>query len=457
MKRTISTNQISKTPFRLYLRMPRGKSNKPPIYYVQFRSKNSKRYYTSGKSTGTSDINQATMLAWQWYSNGNIPDRINAKSSESHSMQLETVLTALRYGNFKTNELELIIKTLEQVYSVKGGVIPNTSAAVKVKDFMTEFWDYEKSPYLKNKRRSGKGITKSHADMFKSVITKFWVPKFGEREIGSLTKQELQEWLWELNETEFETGIKNKKNKNLSHSYINKILNAGLQALQYAYKNKMIADDCFTSFEYLRPNPKKKGILNLEQARELFASDWNHPTAKLGNQVAMLTGLRLGEILALKKSDIGDDKIFINHNFSVKDGLKCPKNGHVRCVPASGELISALRKQAETNPYQQGDNGYVFWSTTNPDRPFDNKIWRNQLKERLKEMNIDGWEKITFHSWRHFFSTYIEPHLKHSELQKVTGHRTEKMLEHYANHETEVALRNVGKAISDVLLPLAGL
>ncbi|WP_083816492.1 tyrosine-type recombinase/integrase [Treponema brennaborense] len=87
----------------------------------------------------------------------------------------------------------------------------------------------------------------------------------------------------------------------------------------------------------------------------------------------MLTGLRIGEILAFTPKDLGVNKIYVQHSFAVRDGLKCPKNGETRIVPAPSELLEQLRKQGQTNPYGQGENDFIFWSTTNPNKPFDNK------------------------------------------------------------------------------------
>lgn len=453
MKSTSSSKY--KTPFKLYRRPSRTGNKREGIIYVQFRSPESKRYWTYGKSTGTTDEAEAIEIAWKWYSTNTIPDRINGKLSSNHSVQLENVLCALRNGTFKENELCLILQTLEKVYAIKGGIVPNTDASLKVKDYFLEFWDIEKSPYLKEQKMSGKNFHKGNIIMLQQIVQQFWIPRFGEREIGSFTKKELQEWLWELHETKFNIGQKKEKIEHLSNGYLNRILSTGIRALKYAYENKLIVNDCFSGFVYLKPNPKARKILSLEQAKNLFERKWQNELAKLGNQTAMLTGLRLGEILALTPRDLGENKIYVRHNYALFDGLKCPKNGRERSVPAPAELISMLKRQAATNPYNKGDAGFVFWSTTDSEKPFDRKIWRVELQNELKLMGIKNYREIVFHSWRHFFTTYIEPSLTHSDLQKVTGHLTERMLEHYADHETERALTNVGKAVENILVPIA--
>ena len=169
MKCTKSSNKL---PFRLYLRKPRNGSKELPIYYVQFRSVNSKRYWTSGKSTGKTDKTEATIIAYKWLASEQIPDRINARVSTNHSLQLQTVLNALRSAQFNQNELTQIIHTLETVYDIKGGIVPNTAAAVLVNEYMLDFWDKDKSAYLREKEMSGKPVYNNHANTMRNIVKK---------------------------------------------------------------------------------------------------------------------------------------------------------------------------------------------------------------------------------------------------------------------------------------------
>ncbi len=42
---------------------------------------------------------------------------------------------------------------------------------------------------------------------------------------------------------------------------------------------------------------------------------------------------------------------------------------------------------------------------------------------------------ITFHSWRHFFNTLCRVNnISDSKLQRITGHKTDKMTEHYTHY-----------------------
>jgi integrase len=45
------------------------------------------------------------------------------------------------------------------------------------------------------------------------------------------------------------------------------------------------------------------------------------------NYLAANTGIRLGEILALRPKDISNDQLIISHSYNIHDGLKSTKNG----------------------------------------------------------------------------------------------------------------------------------
>jgi integrase len=50
------------------------------------------------------------------------------------------------------------------------------------------------------------------------------------------------------------------------------------------------------------------------------------------NIVAMTTGMRIGEIIALKPEDIGDKYIAVSKSYSESDGLKSTKTNEPRII-----------------------------------------------------------------------------------------------------------------------------
>jgi integrase len=52
----------------------------------------------------------------------------------------------------------------------------------------------------------------------------------------------------------------------------------------------------------------KRGILTVEEAGALFAKPWTDAAAMAANLLSATTGMRQGEVLAIRGGDIGNDK-----------------------------------------------------------------------------------------------------------------------------------------------------
>jgi len=64
--------------------------------------------------------------------------------------------------------------------------------------------------------------------------------------------------------------------------------------------------------------------------------------------------------------------------------------------------------------------------------------------------------KYMFHSWRHFYTSYMIRKLGKKLLKTQTGHRTDAMLNHYGDHETDgdrELIKAVGRETFAGLLP----
>ena len=61
------------------------------------------------------------------------------------------------------------------------------------------------------------------------------------------------------------------------------------------------------------------------------------------------------------------------------------------------------------------------------------------LREALIQIGFTESEakKYMFHSWRHFFTSYMMGKLVNKLLKSQTGHLTDEMLAHYGDHETD--------------------
>jgi integrase len=216
-----------------------------------------------------------------------------------------------------------------------------------------------------------------------------------------------------------------RKLESLSPATVIQIHNVANQALKQAVKLRLIP---YNPAEATTP-PRKAGEeitpLNLEQTQRLVKVAW---TKRMGSLVivAVLTGLRVGELLGLKWDDIDLRKGTVE----IKRQLLNPRGGMKFGPPkrkASQRLIvlperatAALqwrrREQIEeelSSP-MWADTGLVF--TTLEGRPVLPANQARALKPLLKEA---GCPIITFHGLRHTFATLS---LKNGEHARVVQH-----------------------------------
>jgi integrase len=74
----------------------------------------------------------------------------------------------------------------------------------------------------------------------------------------------------------------------------------GVTALKWAFANELIPADPTIGLTGYTGKGKKRGVLSPRETEDLFQLDWKDKRSMLINLVAMTTGLRIGEILALK-------------------------------------------------------------------------------------------------------------------------------------------------------------
>jgi integrase len=74
-------------------------------------------------------------------------------------------------------------------------------------------------------------------------------------------------------------------------------------------------------------------------------------------------------------------------------------------------------------------------------RPVNQKEVQECLYAALGMAGIPDTERrqrnITFHSWRHFFNSWMRGKVPDAKLRRLTGHRTEEMTEHYTHFKRE--------------------
>ncbi|MCD1653507.1 tyrosine-type recombinase/integrase [Treponema zuelzerae] len=408
-----------------------------PNYYVSFKNPLTGKYGTK-RCTGTSDRKQAEKIAYQWL--------VSDSDNDNKKLSTKNLLDAIKFSELTIDDTKQIVELLQIKGLVVSAVLKEDKSDIPLIAFLENFWTAETSPYIKEKLRKQHGIHKRYITKQYGAIKNYWKPFFKDVKLGSLTRDDINKFIdWMgLSPTPSTSPGKNA------------MIKAGTLALRWAARNGYLPHDITQGLMFFSGENNKREILTPELAAAVFQRPWKNPTSKLANLLAMCTGMRAGEIQGLRKQDLGKSCLYIRHSWNFDDGLKTTKNNENRIAEiVFPELMGAIIDQANSNPYEEGLEGYVFWASI-PNKPCESKIWLADLREVCKEIGINDPSWVTFHAWRHFFATYMHGKVQDKVLQMATGHKTNAMLQHYANHTRLEDINELKEAQKSVFEPILG-
>jgi len=190
--------------------------------------------------------------------------------------------------------------------------------------------------------------------------------------------------------------------KSLSHKTTNDIVSLLLQ---------IVKNYCKVDSDFEKPSYKLSDITiftEKEYGKLKAYLSIGTDSKKLGIIVAMLTGIRIGELCALKweNIDLNSEVITINKTMQrIKDMdsnkksktkiiIDAPKSdSSIREIPVPEILLRKLEK------FKANDNTYLLTNTTNYIEP---RIYQRHFKSYLAESDI---KDNNFHTLRHTFAT----------------------------------------------------
>lgn len=153
---------------------------------------------------------------------------------------------------------------------------------------------------------------------------------------------------------------------------------------------------------------------------------------------AAFTGLRRGELLALRWRDIDFAGSIVRVRASYAAGaLTSPKSGKVRSVPLAPDVAKALAKLAERERFTSEDD-LVFAGETGS--YLDGSALRRRYKHALKDAAL---RPLRFHDLRHTFGTRMIAKADIRRVQEWMGHadiQTTMRYLHYAPRKEDALL-----------------
>jgi integrase len=324
----------------------------------------------------------------------------------------------------------------------EGNLIPQEKKETLFSDFSKDFWDWDKSPYVRLKRELGSGLSKEYVKIQKMNLDKHILPFFGKMEIHKILRSDVEAWLLTF------------KDKGLSNQTAKHNLKTLGVIFHEAQKKGLITKQPTKDLNKIVIKPFKRELLTISEIQTLFnplniEKLWsNDIICYTANLLASLTGLRQGEVLALRGKNIFSDYIRVENSYSKVEGLKSTKTKSNREVPMSNYLKVMLDRLIKDSP-----EDYVF--SYKGDKPVSPRSLTLKLYKALNGMGISTEEikrrGINFHHWRHFFNTYLKNKgLDNAQIQKVTGHSSDEMTKRYL-HPSEEEKKQIISIQDDIL------
>ena len=238
----------------------------------------------------------------------------------------------------------------------------------------------------------------------------------------------------------------------LSEKTVKDIMSVIKSALSFAKSESLPVGE---NINLTLPREKKKDmrVLSKEEQAALekhLSSEMNE--SKLGIFLCLYTGLRVGEVCALKWSDISVESRTLTITRTMQrmqifeDGVSAktkiivtePKSGcSTRTIPLPDCLIDTLTRFSPANT-----NAYFL--TGKEDRYIEPRTYQNRFKSYIEGSGI---KNTNFHSTRHTFATRcVELGFEIKSLSEILGHSSIKItLDRYVHPSIDLKRNNMNK------------
>lgn len=269
---------------------------------------------------------------------------------------------------------------------------------------IVRFWKSDKKQYVK----------KSSFSAYVLLIENHLLPVFGNKD--------------KIEEDEVQSFVFKKLDQGLSQKTVKDILIVLKMILKFGAKNKWIDQRSFDiQFPTQRDQQSIEVLTRPNQVKVMQHVQANFTFRNLGVYMCLCSGMRIGEICALKWDDLDLENSLIKVRrtiqriYTIEEGfrkteliLDSPKTKNsIREIPMSKDLLNLIK------PIKKVANG-SFFVLTNDSKPTEPRTYRSYYKNLMNDL---GLPKLKFHGLRHSFATRcIESKCDYKTVSVLLGH-----------------------------------
>ncbi len=285
------------------------------------------------------------------------------------------------------------------------------------------------SQWLANWIETDPGIRETTRTVYRSYINNQIVPKIGKIRLNRLTKDTLQNFVMSMT---------------LAPATVRAVFTV-LKAALISAEEKGYINNIWSKVRLQKKTKTEVGILSCSEQKRLerVLNDDND----IGILISLYTGLRIGELCALRWSDIdfGRRQLHVNGTQTRSDaGTKVtpPKSrSSVRVIPIPEFLSEKLKNKPRRGEFVlSSGNGSM-----------DVRSYRRHFKKLLDEAQLPD---IKFHALRHTFATRaLEVGMDFKTLSEILGHSSVAITLDLYVHSLDEYKRNQMSKLGEIYLP----
>lgn len=282
----------------------------------------------------------------------------------------------------------------------------HTTGSLTFNQFSKGFFDPH-SEYNQWKAVNGNPTKPSTLRRYRTSLQYHILPFFGDMILQGITVATIKQWvIWASDEW-------SAKTVNNAQGVLNLIF-------EYALEKDIIRKNPCHNVKYRKITKTPRTLLTINELNELYHLPWPSERHRQMFLFACITGMRIGEISALKKTDVKGNYLDVTKTYVERVGVGTTKTDVCRFVPIPEGFVFA-----------DSPNDWLFGAEDN--LPIMPHCIYNALMRRCEKLGIDvKGRKITLHSLRNFFISYMQgENVPLNKIKAVVGHRDKDMTDWY--------------------------